>query len=212
VSFTGASSAYDPVRDVFWVLPAFGQAFAKYDPNANGGNGSWTQYSGETINIDALSAIDPTRDLFVTLDSRSDSADAHRVVVHDLKNPAQRLVKVTTVGDRAMEFAKAPGFEWDPIVRKFVGWAGGTEVYTLTPPSGDWRTGTWLWSKVPAAPTNVVSPTAPNGNGTYSRWRYVPSVNAYIVANRVDEPVYLYKLSSAAPLAMPSAPGNLAAQ
>jgi len=36
----GASSAYDPTRDVFWVLPGYNNKFAKFDPNANGGTGA----------------------------------------------------------------------------------------------------------------------------------------------------------------------------
>jgi hypothetical protein len=212
VSLTGASSAYDPRRAVHWVLPAYGQRFSKYDLAANSGNGAWTQYSAVTMNIDTVSAIDPIKDLFVSVDSRSDSPTANRVVVHDLAAPSQPFVQITTSGDRTIEFAKAPGFEWDPVAEKFVGWASGTSVYTLTPPASNWKTSPWTWQKVNAASTNTVTPTSPNANGTYSRWRYMPSVNAFIVVNRVNEPVFVYKLSPGGSLDAPAAPNNLTAQ
>lgn len=207
---TGASSAYDPNRDLFWLLPAYDRNFTKFDPNANNGLGEWTLYSRYSIDIDAVSDIDPGRDLFVTLDSRS----AHRVVVHDLKNPSALGVTVTTTGDDAMERANKPGFEWDPVTKKFVSWAGGSSVYTLSPPSGDWRSEAWVWTRVEPASSNAVNPGPQNSNGTYSRWQYVPSANAFIIVSSVNEPVYMYKLSTGEALSdatSPSVPTNLQA-
>src|SRR5262249_39820882 len=146
----GATSAYDPNRDVFWVLPAYDQKFAKFDPDANGGSGAWTQYSTVSIEIDAASAIDPVHDLFVTVDGRG----THRVVVHDLTNPSAAPVTVTTTGDDAPEQHGQLGFDWDPSTGQFVSWIGGTSVYTLTPPSSNWKTSAWVWKEVTAAPDN----------------------------------------------------------
>jgi hypothetical protein len=187
----GASSAYDAKRDVFWVLGAYDQKFAKFDPDANGGTGAWTQYNNVNIEIDAVSAIDPVRDLFVTVDGRG----SHRVRVLDLANPTAASVNVTTSGDKAPEQNGQIGFDWDPVGKRFVAWMGGASVYTLTPPSGDWKTGTWVWDEVPPAPTNTVTPTAENANGTYSRWRYIPSKNVFVVVNRTSDNVFFYKLS-----------------
>lgn len=190
LSHTGASSAYDPTRDVFWVVPAYNRPFAMYDPNANGGLGAWTQYNDFNIDIDALSAVDPIRDILVTLDC----SGSHTVIVHDLKNPTDPGVTVTTVGDRALEDSNSPGFEWDPVTEQFVGWQGGAEVYTLEA-GADWRQDPWTWLRVDAAPSNTETPGDANPNGTYSRFRYIPAKNAYVVANRTDENVFIYKLS-----------------
>ena len=187
----GASTAYDPNRDVFWVLPAYNQKFASFDPDANAGLGAWTQYEDDNIEIDAVSAVDPSRDLFVTVDGRG----THRVRVHDLADPSAAPVFVTSAGATAPEQDSAFGFEWDPVSGAFVAWLGGTSVYTLTPPAGDWKAGTWTWAQVAAAPTNTVTPTAPNGNGTYSRWRYVPSKNVFLVVNRTSDNVFAYKFA-----------------
>src|SRR5262245_57280132 len=193
----GASSAYDPTRDVFWVLPAYNNKFAKFDPNAGGGSGQWTTYSTDNIEIDAASAVDAARDLFVTVDGRG----THKVRVHDLKNPGSAPVVVTTSGDTEPQQHGQLAFDWDPVTEQFVAWLGGaggtsrTSVYTLTPPSGDWKSGTWVWDEVRADGGNTVTPTAQNPNGTYSRWRYVPSKNVFIVVNQTNENVFFYKLS-----------------
>jgi len=195
----GASSAYDPNRDVFWLLPAYNRQFMKYDPNANGGSGRWTPYSIYNIEIDAVSAIDPDRDLFVTLDTRG----TERVIVHDLSNPGATGVTVTTTGDTGMQSFPKPGFEWDPVVNKFVVWGSGSSVYTLVPPANNWANDTWVWQRVDAAPTNSVTPSARNSNGTYSRFRYAPSVNAYVVINSTTDSVYMYRLSDGATVPVP---------
>ena len=201
LTHTAASSAYDPSRDVFWLVPTYNRPFAQYDPNANNGAGTWRQYSDVNVELDHVSAIDPTRDLFVTLDPRG----SDHVIVHDLTNPSAAAVNVTTTGDQTLQTSGgAAGWEWDPVSHKFVGWMGGSYVFTLTPPTGAWRTGTWTWERVQAASSNTVQPTAPNANGTYGRWRYVPSANAFIVVNRINEPVFMYKLSSGSGTPQPS--------
>jgi hypothetical protein len=192
---TGASSAYDPNRDVFWLLPAWNgtyEDFAKYNPNANSGAGQWTLYNEYIISIDAVSAVDPINDLFVTIDSRG----TQTIRVMDLANPSADYVTVNTTGDQQPENRPKPGFEWDPVSSKFVAWIGGTSVYTLTPPASNWQTADWVWTKVDAAPANTVTPTSPNSNGTYSKWRYVPSKNIFIIINRTSDDVYVYKLTS----------------
>ncbi|MCI0667930.1 MAG: hypothetical protein L0Y43_07730, partial [Methylococcaceae bacterium] len=78
----------------------------------------------------------------------------------------------------------------DPVIDKLVAWAGGTDVYTLD-------TTTWVWTQVPLAASNTVIPTAAQANGTYGRFRYIPSRNLYIAVNAVNQDVYFFKLSGA---------------
>jgi hypothetical protein len=191
---TGSSTAYDPNRDVFWFLGPFNNYFDSYDPNANGGSGAWTQYQQFNIEIDAVADIDPTRDLYVVVEGRV----SHSLYVFDLKNPSQPPVKVQTSGDTTVQNSAGNGFGWDPVAGAFIGWAGGTSVYKLTPPSGDWRTGTWIWTRLDPASGNSANPGAKNPANTYSRWRYVPSVNAWIIANSTSSDVFFYKLSGGA--------------
>jgi hypothetical protein len=185
--FTGASTAYDASRDSYWLLPAYNGFFSQYDAGAD----VWTAHQQHNIDIDAVSAIDPGRDLFVTVDGRG----THTVIVHDLANPTNLGTTVTVDGTSPIMDSAAQGFEWDPVSQQFVGWGGGTEVWTLVPPDGDWATQTWTWLRVDAAAENTVVPTEPNANGTYSRWRHVPSLNVFVVVNRVGDPVFAYRLS-----------------
>jgi MYXO-CTERM domain-containing protein len=64
----------------------------------------------------------------------------------------------------------------------------------LAPPAGDWRTGTWTWTLFPPAADNDVVP-ARNPNGTYSRFRYVPSVNAFVLVSSTSGPVWMIRVS-----------------
>lgn len=205
--FTGASSAYDPNRGIFWTQQAYNQPLIGFDPEANGGLGTWAAHATLNISIDAVAAIDPIRDLYVILETRSNQ----EVLVYDLTNPNVDAVTVTVSGDTApLNFPK-PGFEWDPIEEKFVCWTEGTSVYTFEPPSGDWRTEAWHWSVVPAAAGNTVTPAAPNSNGTYSKWRYVPARGVYILATTTSDPIYAYRLSAPDDVA-PAAPTGLTVQ
>jgi hypothetical protein len=200
-------TAYDPSRDVFWMYPGYNAEIGKYDPDANSGAGQWSLVNPYNADIGAMSAIDPTRDIMVWVDGYQ-----HRqLVVFDLKNPNSPIVAKVS-GDLTAMSGVGNGFDWDPQQKVFVSWLGGTSVYTLTPPAGDWRTGTWVWSKVVPAAGNTVSPTAPNANHTYSRWRYVPGVNAWIVVNRTTDNVFFYKLSAGASAKTPAPPTNVTAQ
>lgn len=193
-SVVGSSSAYDHKRDVFWFQPPHGFPFASYDPNTS----KWSiTDSVEYVQIDTVASIDPVRDLYVMLDTHP---DGRQVLVHDLSNPNRDPVPVTTIGDKKLESGLRPGLEWDPVAKRFVAWDGGTDVYTLAPPLGDWKTDAWIWTKVHGVavktgnPTCDPGPCAPAERGTYGRWRYVPSLDAYIIVNSVDEPVFLYSI------------------
>jgi len=190
---TGASSAYDPNRDVFWFLAPYRNWFSKYDPNADNGAGAWTSFQNYHVEIDAVAAIDPVRDLYVAIEGR----ETHRVIVFDLKNPTREPVLVSTVGDAILQQNKGHGFEWDPVNKLFVGWGGGTAVYTLRPPEKKWQTQPWRWTKREAAPDNRVTPGPENERGTYSRWRHVPAQDLWIVVNGVDTNVFFYRLNTA---------------
>jgi hypothetical protein len=129
------------------------------------------------------------------------------VDVYDLKQSGLvRPTRVSTTGDTAMVNVAYPGFAYDPVSDRFVAWHGGASVFTLDPE-------TWNWRRVSPAATNSVIPTQAPPQGTFKRWRYVPSKNVFIVVNSIDENVYIYRLSSGgvgpAPAKAPSAPGNL---
>jgi len=110
-------------------------------------------------------------------------------LVWDLTNPGSAPITPTTSGDKTIENSRAPGFVYDPVSKVFVGWSGGSAVYTLNP-------ATWVWTKINPAGSNTVTPTAAEDRGTYGRFQYVPGKNVFVAVNRTTENVYFYKFSS----------------
>jgi hypothetical protein len=95
----------------------------------------------------------------------------------------------TTGGE---EFLKqgGVGFEYDQTADKLVGWNGG-KVYVLDPEKK-----AWAGKDPPGAPKAAAA-------GTYGRWRYVPSVNAFVLVTGIDANVHFYKLTAG-----PAKPAN----
>jgi hypothetical protein len=94
----------------------------------------------------------------------------------------------SSTGDNEIQ-SKDGGLVYDPVSDKMVAWQGGASVYTLD-------LDTWVWTRVSPATSNTVTPTAGNSNGTFGRFRYVPSRNVFIGVNAVDENVYIYRLTA----------------
>jgi hypothetical protein len=181
----GSISAHDSLTGKLWhhgCLSHEGSLVA-YDHITDTWSGPYGQHYVEYY---ATAAIDPARHIMVaTGGSKND-----KVLVWDLNHPGSPKEPRTT-GPRTLESAQAPGFVYDPAIGKFVGWAGGPSVYVLDPAS-------WEWRRIDPASDNAVVPSAPNESGTYGRFRYIPSKNAFILVNRTDENVYLYRLADLA--------------
>ena len=176
-------SAYDPSTGYIWTNSTLnGGRLVKYDPVTR----TATAHAYHAMEYYATAAIDPTRHIMVSVGGYGGN---RQFLVWDLNNPDNPPTSPASSGATALETSQAPGFVFDPVSNKFVGWDGGTSVYVLDPD-------TWVWTRVDAAPTNTVTPTTPEPRGTYGRFRYIPSKNAFIVVNRTSDDVYYYKLSS----------------
>lgn len=207
----GACSAYDSSRGVFWYSPGWRagsapavRAFSKYDPSANSGAGAWTAQVDAYVDAGCAMAIDPTLDIAVKMFGSNDSRGAG-LEAYDLTQPNTQPIRLTISGDLTANNSGDNGFEWDSSAGKFVAWADGATVYTLTPPASNWQTHPWVWTAIPPAVGNANTPHN-NSNGTFGRFRYVPGLNAFVVVNSVggaagDGNVYLYALDAAAPVA-----------
>jgi len=101
-------------------------------------------------------------------------------------SPGARTALATS-GPKTIVDCDAPGFVYDPVSDRFVGWCSGSSVYTL-------NLDTLAWTQHSA--TNSVNPGTPYVEGTFGRFEYMPAYNAFIVVNSVYENVYAYKLSS----------------
>jgi hypothetical protein len=168
-------SAYDPTTGQVFFANVTAPLFA-YDPRRD----SWKRLGDMGIGHDKTAAIDPKRRKFVTV-------GGGEVFVHELRFFGYARKPVTTTGDSAIVNARYPGLVYDPVSDRLVAWGGGPDVYLLD-------TDTLVWTKRVA--TGSVVPTAATPTGTHGRWQYIPSKNAFIGLNGVDENVYLYKLAS----------------
>ncbi len=180
----GANAVYDPVTKHVWLQgTGYDYFLAEWDPVKN----KWTQRTDpdEYMRYDygKTMTIDTKRHKLVAV-------GGGEVYVWNL-NARGKISRMTlkTTGATEIIAAQAPGLAYDPVSDKIVAWNGGADVYTL-----DMDTG--VWTKYPPAPTNTVIPTAAAKVGTFGRFRYIPSKNAFIVVNDVNQNVYFYKLSN----------------
>jgi hypothetical protein len=190
-------AVYDPVAGRVWYLPSLGGNLHAYNPASN----TWSTHTSTSINIDLSSAVDTTRHHLMLVGQRSGSW----VLRWDLDTPNAAMQNVTsqTSGDKRVEQENAPGFQYDPVTDQYVGWAGGSTVYTLHPD-------TLRWTAVTAA--GGANPGNPDERGTYGRFRYVPSKNVFILVNSTDSSVFIYRLSDGTGTARPRPPTAFSVQ
>jgi hypothetical protein len=187
----GAKAVFDPVSQKVYHQTGLGGAFSSYDPATN----TWqVQNAYSYMDYYLTAAIDPVRRKMIAV-------GVNQQVMWDLKNPTAGYTTLSTSGDTTITSAQSPGVVYDPVSDKFVAWSGGANVYTL-------NMDTRVWTRVAPASTNTVIPTAANNTGTYGRFRYIPSKNAFIVVNSIDENVFIYKLSTGQVVAPPQAPAK----
>jgi len=165
------SCSYDPgTRKVWWgsnTTTGLGGLWS-YDYDAN----AWTRHNDDTFH-EHTSAVDTRRGLLVVVGQGE-------VFTYDLRNADPRRRPRSTTGGEAFISRSSPGLDYDPVRDRVVGWAGGA-VYSLDP-----ETNAWIAHEAAAAP-------APTENGMYGRWRYVPSLDAFIAVTGWDVDVHFYK-------------------
>lgn len=180
----GATTAYDPVKGHAWVHGTESRPrLAEFNPTANSWATRGTDQSDLAFNYRVVAEIDPVRRKYVVIGggvAASWNIDATGTLVR---------TNLSTTGATGILSAVVPGLAYDPVSDRLVAWNGGADVYVL-------NMDTLVWTRTVPAATNLVVPTAANPQGTNGRFRYMPSKNAFIVVNSIDEDVYIYKLTS----------------
>jgi hypothetical protein len=167
----GENCAYDPVSQKVYF---HSNGVFSFDFDSK----TWTKHNSEGGGYYHTSAIDTKRRKMVVVGNGT--AFAFDLTSQNLARETLPSGGVAGTGN--------PGLAYDPVADRIVGWNGGAEVHLLDMDAKQWST------KNPAA-TNRITPTDPNGNGTYGRFRYVPRRNVFILVNDVDEMVFFYRLS-----------------
>lgn len=179
-----AVTAYDANSGKVWMKGSGDRPLYSYDPIRDKWHGP---FSRSQLSLYATAAIDPEKHVMVAVGGGAYHPKS-QAILWRLNDPSQRIdLSRKTSGPKKIEGAKAPGFVFDPKIGMFVGWAGGGDVYVLNPND-------WVWRRIAPSPGNRVVPPRPVPNGTYGRFRYVPSKNALILVNRATQDVYFYKL------------------
>jgi hypothetical protein len=72
---------------------------------------------------------------------------------------------------------------YDPVSDRIIGWTTGRTIYSYDPDANAWTQHS----------ASGADPGAPEGNGTYGRFRYCPNKNVFVVYNDVDKNVFIYR-------------------
>ena len=116
------------------------------------------------------------------------------VIYYDLGfvNGKELPTEVTPTGDLSIfSLSKNVGADFDATTHQIVMWNGGCDVYVMNPK-------TFVIERRPPAEENVECPSAAPQAGVFNRWRYLPRWNGYLVANRMNEDVWFYRLTPTA--------------
>src|SRR6185503_13312863 len=178
----GVNCAYDPTTKKLWWGSGAGLWSYDYDTNA------WTKHNADDFYYHT-STVDTKRGLMVVVGNGA-------VFSYDLKNANYVKQPWTTTGGDALVAKGNVGLDYDPVLDRIVAWAGGSPCL-LNPDTKAWTVG------------SATGAPGEGSNGVYGRWRYVPSVNAFVVVTGIDDNVYFYKASTGTgtPAPAPPAPG-----
>jgi len=177
VSHAPTSSAYDPNSKNIYSIGSDG--LFEYSIE----NNFWRRLNGSSIASDGRltdggMVVDTKRNKIVYVGSG-------RVVVYDLDDSNGKQYQKQTIATTKGAFNKGgyrPGVNYDPVADRIVVWDGGA-VHALDMDTMQWD-------------TLAVAPQDRCPQGTYGRFRYSPSQNAYVVVNSGGDDVLIYKLSN----------------
>ncbi|MBW8886209.1 MAG: hypothetical protein JF616_00515 [Fibrobacteres bacterium] len=182
----GVVSAYNPT-DGTVIWDGAGDSFGRlsiYDPAKD----TWTIRGSDAFgNYHQTASFDPKRNIFLRLGGGLS-------LYYDLSQTGKVAAKaVNASGPATLAGVNYPGVDYDPVAEEFVAWHGGADVYSL-------NMDTKTWSSVAGTGSN---PGTAVEDGTFNRWRYVPSRNVFLVVNSIDGNVFAYrnKAGSSAPKA-----------
>ncbi len=180
-------SALDPVTGHIYVHGGGSLRFLnEYDPVADQWIDRGTKWSDQDHYFGAYitGEVDPQRRLFIAI------GDDFLLGWDITAEGNVTGVTLPANGDTELINSLGPGFTYDSANDQFVGWDGGADVYLINPD-------TWEFVRTPPAPTNTVIPSSTDNTfGTYGRFRYLESRNAFVLVNSVDEDFYVYRLAT----------------
>ncbi|MDW3094092.1 MAG: hypothetical protein R8G33_00295 [Gammaproteobacteria bacterium] len=162
-------SAYDPESKKVWWFDLEGLWSYDYDKN------SWTKHNEDFISR-RTAVVDTKRGLLIAIGEGE-------VVAYDIRNRNFTQKVWSTKGADELVEQWSPGVAYDPVTDRIVSWSGGDSIYTL-------NIDTKVWTEHQAKG----GPNLDALNSVYGIWRYVSSLNAFIIMPGTLKNVYFYKL------------------
>ncbi|WP_350293983.1 hypothetical protein [uncultured Croceitalea sp.] len=182
-SMTASYAAYNDVDKMVYYHKASSGRFYKYDIKTD----THTYLTQKAVQIYAAAAMDTKRNKLLVLGGSS----GDQAFVWDLNSsePSNEDLTNNSVfqNSSGSELSNDSqfGLSYDVLNDKFVAWKGGKTVYVINPE-------TYEVTKI--VPSGEVNPGDPVSNGTYGRFRYAPSIEAFILVNGIDQDVFIFKL------------------
>lgn len=180
------ASAYDPSTGHVYLHG--NTTLVRHDPVLD----QWTTLTNNlgSYPLGTNAALDPMRRWLVMIGRGN-------AFYYDLtESPPLTRRALVTSGANEIINGDSPGFEYDPVSDRLVAWSGesaiglnASDVYVLDLDS-------LVWTRRSPAPSNTVTPTSAIATGTFGRFRYVPSRNAFVLVNDVDDNVFFYRLTA----------------
>lgn len=191
----GSMSAFDTINARAYYRSGQTDGLKKYSPAKK----SWFAYyggDGTYLHIDRAFDVDPKRRFGVLVGSYARLDDMHfynidtgtLTAITNVSGPAD-----TTFWNSNGKVREKLGLAFHPPSGKFVA-INNQDIWLLTPPAGlslsAPNASTWTWTK--KSPTGDTHATE-NIRGTYSRFRWVPEIGCFMVADTTTSNVCLYK-------------------
>ena len=131
------------------------------------------------IDYHMTAVIDPKRKKMVIL------GGGEQWIIDISGTGGYKQVALGSTGGGSIIGTTSPGLAYDAAEDKIVAWQGGNSAYALN-----------LDTKAWTAVTFTGGPGSAMNNGTIGRWDYVPSLNAFVVVNSVDNNAYTLRWST----------------
>jgi hypothetical protein len=190
----GILTAYDPNTGL--VLLHDRRFLFSYDPVANRYTQLTTQnaYFGYTMSA----TLDPVRKRFVVVgyDTMQESGQVYSFDI--TPGGSYAMTRVATTGGDTLIGTAYPGLAFDTATQKIVAWSEKqvNTVYSLDLGTRQWTSATFSGGPAPA------------GNGTHGRWQYSAASGVFVLVNRVDDNVLVFR-PGARPAQDTLAPGQV---
>ena len=168
-----AGTDIDPITNIIYL--AFLNSYLSYNPSTN----LYTELGGGVDDYHFTARVDPIQKKFVVVSGKG-------FWMADISpTAADKTLKPLSMSGCAGIMVDQAGISFDSKLGKLVGWAGGNTTYTID-----------IVTKSCTQTTFSGGPGERQPDGTTGRFRYFPDYNVHVLANDVDQDVFILRLSN----------------